>query len=162
MSSHPQRTIGLHQLVQASRWIKGFDGALEIIGGLLLLLISPATLHRLVISLTQHELVEDPQDWIANTLRDTVAHMSISAQMLGSVYLIAHGLIKIVVVVGVLRGYRWAYPTVIGFLGIFIAYQLYRLSYAYNLGLLILTVFDIVIVGLTWREYRTNTRQRGG
>jgi uncharacterized membrane protein len=158
MPNRPRFTLGLHQILDASMWVKGFDGALEIIGGLLLLLISPAALSHLVIALTQHELVEDPQDWIANALRDTVAHMSISTQVLGGAYLIAHGLIKIVVVVGVLRGYRWAYPTAIGVLGAFIAYQLYRLSYAYSLGLLLITLFDIVIVGLTWREYVTNVR----
>jgi hypothetical protein len=35
---------------------KGVDGVLEIAGGLLLLLITPATIDRLVVGLTQHEL----------------------------------------------------------------------------------------------------------
>jgi uncharacterized membrane protein len=152
------RTLSLHRLFAASMWLKGFDGALEIIGGLFLLLLSPDTLHSLVITLTQHELVEDPQDWVANALRATFAQMSGGSQAFGSAYLIAHGLLKIGVVICVLRGYRWAYPAVIGFLGLFIAYQLYRLSYAFSLGLLALTLFDLVIVGLTWREYRASAR----
>lgn len=41
-------------------------------------------------------------------------------------------------------------------LGLFIAYQVYRLSYHFSLGLLLLTIFDAVIVGLTWREYRSS------
>ena len=36
----------------------------------------------------------------------------------------------------------------------FIVYQLYRLSYDASVGLLLLTLFDIVVVGLTWHEYR--------
>ncbi|MBX0328400.1 DUF2127 domain-containing protein [Oscillochloris sp. ZM17-4] len=62
-------------------------------------------------------------------------------------------MVKLGVVAGVLRGQRWAYPLAIGVLGAFIAYQVYRLSYAFSLGLLLLTLFDAVIIGLTWREY---------
>ncbi|MEI7768509.1 MAG: DUF2127 domain-containing protein [Chloroflexales bacterium] len=65
----------------------------------------------------------------------------------------AIGLVKLGVVAGVLRRHRWAYPVAISVLGAFIAYQIYRLSYAFSLGLLLLTLFDAAIVGLTWREY---------
>jgi uncharacterized membrane protein len=41
---------------------------------------------------------------------------------------------------------------------IFIGYQLYRIALQPSAGLVLLTAFDAVIVGLTWREYR---RQRG-
>ena len=139
-------------------WLKGVDGILEIVGGGLLLITSSATLNRLVIALTQHELIEDPHDWLATTLRQTAAHLSVSTQFLGSLYLLAHGLVKVGIAVGVWRGYRWAYPGAIGFLVVFIAYQFYRLSYQPSLGLLLLTLFDIVIVGLTWREYRHPSR----
>ena len=36
----------------------------------------------------------------------------------------------------------------------FIAYQLYRLAYRLTLGLSLLTVFDVFVVWLTWREYK--------
>lgn len=153
-----ERPVFLHQLFEIGMWIKGIDGVLEIIGGFLLLMISPVTLNRLVIALTQHELVEDPQDVIANALRSTAVHLSANTQLFSSIYLIAHGLIKIGVVVGVLRGHRWAYPAAFAFLGLFILYQLYRLSYAYSLGLLLLTIFDIAIVWLTWNEYQRHMR----
>jgi hypothetical protein len=40
--------------------LKGLDGVLEVLGGLLLLVVSPATIDRVVTSLTQHELSEAP------------------------------------------------------------------------------------------------------
>lgn len=43
--------------------IKGVNGFLETIGGLLLFLISPKTLGSLVVALTQRELIEDPNDF---------------------------------------------------------------------------------------------------
>jgi uncharacterized membrane protein len=154
MSNRTRRTIVLHRLFAAGMWLKGVDGVLEIAGGLLLLRLNSAALNRLVVVLTQHELVEDPHDRVANALRAAVAQLSNNTRLLGSLYLIAHGLIKIGVVVGVLRGYRRAYPLAIGFLFLFIVYQLYRLSYDYTAGLLILTIFDMIMAGLTWWEYR--------
>jgi uncharacterized membrane protein len=44
---------------------KGLDGALEMIGGLLLLILTPATINSLLVTLTQHELSQDPHDFIA-------------------------------------------------------------------------------------------------
>lgn len=138
----------------ASLWGKALDGALEIAGGLILLLVTPATLSRLAIVLTQHELVEDPQDLVASALRQAASQLSASTQLFGGIYLIAHGLIKIGIVAAVLSGRRRAYPVAIGFLVLFIIYQLYRLSYHYSIGLLLLTLFDMLIVWLIWREYK--------
>ena len=54
----------LHRLFQVAVAIKGLDGVLEFIGGVLLLFVSPTALHRLVVVLTQHELAEEPDDWL--------------------------------------------------------------------------------------------------
>jgi uncharacterized membrane protein len=40
---------------------------------------------------------------------------------------------------------------------IFIGYQVYRIALQPSAGLIVLTIFDAMIVALTWREYR---RQR--
>lgn len=155
------RTPLLHRIFVIGLWGKAIDGVLELIGGILLLLIPPATLHHLVIVLTQHELVEDPQDWLATTLRQAAAQLSVDSRLFGSGYLLIHGLVKIGIVVAVLQEKRWAYPVAIGVLGLFIGYQCYRLSYHFSLGLLLLTIFDAVIVWLTWREYRMSGAAKG-
>jgi uncharacterized membrane protein len=46
----------------------------------------------------------------------------------------------------------------IGVLLAFIAYQAYRISLHPTLGLIGLTSFDVLIVALTWREYRQQRR----
>src|SRR5579859_5424885 len=46
--------------------LKGLDGVLEVAGGILLLLVSPGTIDRITGALTQHELSEDPHDFLAN------------------------------------------------------------------------------------------------
>lgn len=43
----------------------------EIVGGLLLLFLTPVRIHNVLIMLTQEELSEDPGDFIANRIRHT-------------------------------------------------------------------------------------------
>jgi uncharacterized membrane protein len=145
----------VHRLFAASVFIKGVDGVLETIGGILFMFVDPKALSSLVISLTAHELSEDPDDWFATTLRHLVHNLSSDTQLFVSVYLVAHGLIKIFLVAGLLREKLWAYPAALWFLGIFIFYQLYQFSHTYSLGLLALSAFDLLVAALVWLEYRS-------
>jgi uncharacterized membrane protein len=138
---------------------KGLNGCLELIGGLLLLLATPDRIHHLAAAITQGELSEDPHDLIATHLLHTTDGLTGSAVLFGAVYLLAHGLVKVVLVVALLRNKLWAYPWMIGVLSVFIAYQLYRIALVPTAGLVALTLFDLVILALTWREYKV---QLGG
>jgi uncharacterized membrane protein len=144
----------LHWAYEMEIWVKGFDAILEVIGGLILLFASNLMLNQIVVSLTQHELVEDPRDMIALLLRQSVANISLDTHIFGGAYLVVHGLTKLWLVTGLLRKKSWAYPATIGFLCLFIAYQLYRVSYQFSIGLALLTFFDLAFVLLIWREYR--------
>jgi uncharacterized membrane protein len=136
---------------------KGLNGAAELIGGLLLLFLTPDRIHHLVASLTQGELSEDPHDFVATHLLHTAGGLSGKTLLFGAVYLLAHGIVKIVLVIALLLNKLWAYPWMIVVLVLFIGYQSYRIALTPTAGLIALTVFDLVIVVLTWREYR---RQR--
>ena len=144
----------LDQTFEVGIILKGLDGVLEVIGGLLLLVLSPATIDRVVTNLTQHELSEDPQDFLATHLLRTAHGLTGSAVFFGAAYLLAHGLLKVILVAALLKNQLWAYPWTIVFLGVFIVYQLYRLSLKASVGLTALTIFDAVIAWLTYREYR--------
>ncbi len=134
--------------------LKGLDGVLEVVGGLLLLVVSPATIDRVVASLTQHELSQDPHDLLATHLMKTAHGLTGSAVLFGAVYLLSHGAVKIILVVALLNNELWAYPWLIVFLGAFIVYQVYRLSFKPSVGLAALTLFDAFVAWLTYREYR--------
>jgi uncharacterized membrane protein len=143
--------------------LKGLDGVLELIGGALLLVVSPATINRIIGGLTQHELSEDPHDIIATHLLRISHGLTGSAVGFAAAYLLLHGIVKVVLVLALLRNKIWAYPWMIAFLVAFIAYQLYRIALDVTVGLTVLTVFDAIIVWLTWREYQKQrtARQRG-
>jgi uncharacterized membrane protein len=152
----------LDRIFEISISLKGLDGLLEVVGGILLLLLSPARLTSIITLLTQHELSQDPHDFIA-TQRLSYAHtLSASVVLFAAVYLLAHGIVKIVLVVALLKQQLWAYPWTIGFLVIFILYQVYRLILHVSVWLIALTVFDCFIVLLTVLEYRKHLRQQRG
>ncbi len=133
--------------------LKGIDGLLETIGGILLLAVSPATLNHLVGRLTQHELSQDPHDYIARHLLQATTDLH-HTRTFGAAYLLSHGIAKIVLVIALLKDKHWAYPATLIFLGAFIAYQLYRITYHPTISLAALTAFDILIVWLVQREWR--------
>jgi uncharacterized membrane protein len=139
--------------------LKGLDGLLELAGGILLLVVSPDALNHLAHRLTQHELSQDPHDFFAHHLLRVTANLH-NTQTFGALYLLTHGLVKLVIVVGLLRREHWAYYVAFVFLGGFVIYQIYRMTYAPSAGLALLTVFDLFIIWLTWREFQRMRRAR--
>lgn len=151
----------LDRTFRVSVGLKGLDGALETIGGLVLLFVRPHTLDHIVRWLTQHELSQDRHDFLARHLLQSTNHLTHGTTLFAAFYLLSHGVAKVVLVVAVLRDKIWAYPGIIVLLLLFIAYQLYRLSFVkVTLGLTLLTAFDLFVVWLTWREYRARHEAR--
>ena len=140
--------------------VKLVDGILELVGGVLLLVISPQRIGEAVRFLTQHELAEDPHDLFANLLVHAAGSLSVSASLFGAFYLLVHGLVKVLLVAAVLSGRLWAFPWMIGFLLVFIGYQAYEMVVHFSVGLLLLTLFDLFIVVITVREYRLRREAR--
>lgn len=61
---------------------------------------------------------------------------------------------KLALVIGLLRNRMWAYPVSLIVMSLFIVYQLYRYSYTHSAALIALSIFDVVVIGLIWHEYR--------
>lgn len=134
--------------------LKGLDGVLELLGGAALLVLTPHQIQLAVAAVTRGELLEDPNDLVANLLVRYAGQLNVSLTLFGAWYLLVHGIVKVLLVGAVLRDRLWAYPWLLGFLVAFIGYQSYELVVHYTLGLLLLTLFDVFIVYLTVREYR--------
>lgn len=142
---------------------KGLDGLLETIGGVLLLLVSPDQINHFARWLTQGELDQDRHDFIANHILKTAHHLSGSSLKFGAAYLLSHGLVKIFLVFMVLRDKLWAYLALIGVTGLFVIYQVYRLIVdKFSVSLFLLTLFDLLIIYLTQKEYRNQIVHRSG
>lgn len=144
----------IHLLFKIGVLLKGIDGALEAIAGFALLFTTPASLRNLVGWLTQGELQEDPTDFVANHLVDFFHKLSISTKHFASIYLLVYGITKIGLVSGLLRGKLWSYPTALAVLGVFWCYQIDRLIHTLSIGLAFLSVIDLAVLVLIWRDYK--------
>jgi len=144
----------VHQVFVASVLIKGAHAAIECIGGIALALVSTSTIADFVNALTQEELIQDPQDLIATHLLARAQNFSVEEKHFYAFYLMSHGIVKLLLVVELLRNKLWSYPASLIVLGLFIVYQLYRYSYTHGAGLIVLTIFDILVMTLIWHEYR--------
>jgi uncharacterized membrane protein len=150
----------LHATFRTGIAIKGFDGLLETIGGVLLWLIKPSTMNRALHFMFQHELSQDPHDFIARHVLHFQASVTHGSVVFASLYLLTHGVVKIVLAAALWMNDLWAYPLAIFVFGAFTVYQIYRYSHTHSIALLVLTVFDAAIVWLTWAEYRVQKSAR--
>jgi uncharacterized membrane protein len=148
------REKSIHRIFEISVLLKGAHALIECLGGVALTLASSNYIGGLVNSLTQDELLEDPNDFLASHLLRFAQEFTVSAQHFYAFYLLSHGVVKLVLVVGLLRNNRWAYPASLVALSFFILYQLYRYSYTHGVGLILLTIFDVFVMWLIWHEYQ--------
>jgi uncharacterized membrane protein len=144
----------VHRIFEIGVLPKGAHALIECIGGLVLAFVSTSAITNLVNALTQEELIEDPDDFVATHLLSLAQNLTVSTQRFYAFYLLSHGVIKLLLVAGLLRNKLWAYPVSLVVLGLFIIYQIYRFSYTHGVGLIVLTVFDVIVMGLIWHEYR--------
>jgi uncharacterized membrane protein len=144
----------LHRAFEIAILIKGVDGLLETIGGLLLISIPLHSLNDFVAFLIEKELATDPADWIVSVLDHASTAISTDTRRFASVYLISHGLVKLLLVFALWREKRWAFPVALVFMAAFVAYQLYRFTHTHSLWLLVFASIDVVVAWLVWREYK--------
>ena len=130
----------VHQIFVVSVSLKGLHALVEIAAGLALYLFSADAIARWLDEI-------DRNGWIAR-------HFPASEQHFYAFYLLSHGIVKSVVVFGLLREKLWAYPASFAVFGAFIAYQLYRYSFTGDFGLILLSIFDLFVIYLAVHEYR--------
>lgn len=143
----------LHVSFKVGILIKGVDGILEVVGGLLLSFLSPLQINHFVALLSEHELSRDPNDFIANHLLSAADGFSGGTKTFAVLFLLSHGVSKIGLVWALLKSQLWAYPTAIAVFAAFGAYQIYRYVLSPSVAMVVLTVLDALVIWLTWEEY---------
>ena len=133
--------------------MKGAHAVIECISGLALALASTTSIAGWVNWLTQDELIEDPRDFIATHLLNMAQGFSVGSKNFYAFYLLSHGIVKLALVAGLLRNKLWSYPASLIVLALFILYQIYRFYYTQSVGLVVLTVFDLIVMVLIRHEY---------
>lgn len=141
-------------LFRVSILLKGLNAAFEIAGGIALLFISPRLITHWIELLTRGEFAEGAGDFVSNYLRHAASRISLGGQHFVVAYLLAHGVVKLFLVIALLRNKLWGYPAAMVVFGGFIGYQIYLLTLYGGVGLIALTIFDAIVILLIWLEYR--------
>jgi uncharacterized membrane protein len=136
---------------------KGINGVAEVVGGAVLFLVSRDLLIGLLGGVAEWMMSDDPRNVIGRWILDWSKGSDLSEASISFVatYLLLHGIAKLVLVGALLRGRLWAYPLSIAVLVGFIGYQLYDIATeGPSFGMIALTLFDIVLTWLAWREWQ--------
>lgn len=159
-----------HSPTRLDRWfrlavaLKGLDGIVEMVCGAVLLVVPAAAIKGAIETLANNEIQEDKHAFIAHYILNLDHKLDVHVQLFAAIYLLAHGLVKIGLATALLKRYWRLYPYAIGFLVAFIAYQAYLIGYNRSLVLVVLTLFDCFVAGLTyaeWRRHRHGSRADG-
>ena len=134
--------------------IKGVDGLVELLSGLLLLIVPPHVIQNITYALTRGELAQDPHDFFATHLAHAGAHLAEGHNAFVVAFLLIHGAVKVGLVTALLLNKLWAYPVGIVLLGLLLLYQVYDLVTKPTIGMALLSVLDAAIVWLVWREWQ--------
>lgn len=134
--------------------IKGVDGILELLGAALLIAVPPHYFESFAKWLTDIEAGSSGHGFISSHVLQIGHRLAEGHDVFGILFLLTHGLVKVVLVACLLRQKLWAYPFGMGALTLFLAYQLYEMVMRPTFGMGFLTVLDAIIIWLVWREWQ--------
>ncbi len=132
---------------------KAAIGFFEISVSIILWFASIDILKKFTLILASHELLEDPGDLLANWIVDAANNLSISTKSFITLYLLVHGVVKLVLITLLIKKKKWSYPAAMMLLLTTIFIQLVRIVEHYSAVLTVLNIIDIIIFAVVWREY---------
>ncbi|MCX7299483.1 MAG: DUF2127 domain-containing protein [Rhodobacterales bacterium] len=144
----------LHILFEASLVFKGALATLEALAGLGLLLAPNERILAFVDWLTRAQIAHDRSEPMTTWAAEIAQSFSIQSQHFYAIYLLGHGVLKLVMVGMLARRTVWAYPVAICILIGFIIYQMHHWWVDRSSFLVVLSALDLIMVGLVWREWR--------
>jgi len=114
--------------------LKGLNGFVELVSGTLLLIFP------------------------SNPL--VARHLSSHDERFAAIYLLSHGIIKGVLVYGLLKEQLWAFPWAMAVFTAFGVYQIVHYIKQPSIWMIVLTVLDVFVILLTWFEWQRVKRGR--
>ena len=128
----------------------------EVLGGISLFFLTPSRLNSVIgwIVKVKGNIDQDSQSMLMNMLINFGNNFTVSTQYLLAIYLLSHGLIKLVTLALLWKKVLWAYPlSIVVFVG-FIIYQMREFLTTHSFFMIFVTVVDVIMIVLTILEYR--------
>lgn len=143
----------IYQLFKWSILIKGAISVAEVIVGALVMFIPVSVIMWMADYVVANIFAGDTQNFFAaEILSNAEALAGIGTLIIGA-YLIARGGIKLGLIIGLLKNKLWAYPWSLIVIGLLVVFQVYELFKTLHLGIIFVTIFDLIVLYLIWREW---------
>lgn len=147
----------LHYAYLAAILVKGFDGALEALAGMIIAITGPERVYEWVIRLTAPELTGHHP--ALHAIRSGATRLAESSHEFVIFYLLVHGVLKLGVVVALLRGGgRLVFPVASLILAGFVIYMGSELARHWSGWVLSFLLFDLLTLLLVLNEWRNVSR----
>ena len=127
--------------------LKGLNGLMELVGGTLLLVFPLSAIRQFIVDLSHRP--------------DFAQKLSTHDERFAAIYLLSHGIIKGVLVYGLLKEQMWAFPWAIAIFAAFGVYQIIHYVVQPSIWMIVLTVLDVFVILLTIAEWRRLKHARG-
>lgn len=143
--------------------LKGADGLAQVLGALLLALVSPAVITGVANAVLTRDLIGDADGTLAHHVARAAHHFDDSGTRIFVIgLLLAHGLVKLVLVVAMLRGKAAAFPLAMVAMTAFIVFECARAVRTGSLALPVLAAFDLLVLVMVVREFARTQRLSSG
>lgn len=148
----------LYGIFEFGIFVKFFNGLWEIVSGFFILFLSKTAIDNLFYFLASRELLEDPRDIFFNFLFKFLENLSHNTQVFIAAYILIHGFLNLFLAIQLYRDKLWAYLAIITIMMVFVFYQIHRIILYHSTVLIVITIFDILFIILTWHEYNRKKR----
>ena len=140
--------------------VKGIDGLIETLAGLAVAILGTPGIYALVIEITAPELDLHPDSRAVHLIRRGAFDLAHVSSRFLIIWLLVHGVLKLVLAVELLRQRMWIFPVAAAILSGFVIYMASRLAVHWSPWLLAFALFDLITVALVLNEWRTHRAQR--
>lgn len=144
----------LHGSYLFSLGMQALIGSSQLLAAIVLEIANRTGELKEVAHWTQHILASQTPDPMAASLLRAVHDFSAHPHTFWSIYLFGHGLLNLFVVLALLAKKPWAHPVSIVVLAGFIVYQMDQYVLSHAPVLILLSLFDLAVIALVWREWR--------
>jgi uncharacterized membrane protein len=148
------------RLFRIALLVKAIDGAAELIGAVILLVVPGSAVHRIVGDILARDLLGRPDGTLARHFVAGTSEFVSGNRSFAVLYLGLHGVLKLVLVVALLRKWLPAYPVAVLVLGAFVVFEVLRAIHTGSLVLPFLAALDVAIIAMVIREYVVLRRER--
>ena len=141
----------IYQLFTASILLKGAISLTEILVGIVVLFIPVRVFISFGELVAQHY---NSQEFLVHYLLSGIHMLTAISGIYIAVFLISRGAIKLGLIFALLKNKVWAYPWSLGILGLFVIYQTFEIIKLHSLGIVAITIFDLVVMYFIGKEYQ--------